>query len=75
MKCVRVVGQGVPVRLTDEDALQLVDRDKDGEYCPKAFWKEWYDNHTSEAHRVRVYCKLNERGRVVPGLDGRLVRA
>jgi hypothetical protein len=40
MKCVQVVGQGIPVRLTNEDAFQLVERDKDGEYCPKHVWRE-----------------------------------
>lgn len=39
-KCFRVVGQGIPVRMSDEDAFQVVDRDFDGEYCPKHVWKE-----------------------------------
>jgi hypothetical protein len=37
-KCVRVVGQGVPVRMSDEDAFQVVERDHDGEYCSKNVW-------------------------------------
>lgn len=41
MKCIRVVGQGVPVRLTNEQAHEIVERDKDGEYCSKSFWKNW----------------------------------
>lgn len=41
-KCIRVVGQGVPVRMSDEDAFQVVVRDGDGEYCPKSFFKKWY---------------------------------
>lgn len=43
MKCVRLVGQGVPVRMSDEEAFQIVERDKDGEYCSKSFWKDWWD--------------------------------
>lgn len=38
MKCVRIVGQGIPVRLSDEDAHTLVNMG-DGEYCSKGFWK------------------------------------
>jgi len=38
-KCIRVVGQGVPVRLSDEDAFQVVERDRDGQYCPKHEFK------------------------------------
>ena len=39
-KCFRVVGQGVPVRMSDDDAFQVVERDGDGEYCPKSVWKK-----------------------------------
>lgn len=39
-KCFQVVGQGIPVRMSDRDAFQVVDRDKDGQYCPKHVWKE-----------------------------------
>ena len=42
-KCIRVVGQGVPVRMSDDDAYQVVVRDGDGEYCPKSFWRDWYE--------------------------------
>lgn len=41
-KCIQVVGQGVPVRLSDEDAFQVVERDHDGQYCSKNFFKKWY---------------------------------
>lgn len=44
MKCIRVVGQGVPCRVTNEVAFRVVDLDKDGEYCSKRFFKEWYAN-------------------------------
>lgn len=57
-KCIRVEGQGVPVRMSDEDAFQVVVRDRDGEYCSKSFWKDWYDNHASPEHRERVISRL-----------------
>jgi hypothetical protein len=46
MKCVRTVGQGVPIRMTDAEARQWVERDHDGEYCKKRFWREWWSNET-----------------------------
>lgn len=42
MRCVRIVGQGVPTRLTDAEAAKVV-RQGDGEYCTKEFWKKWWD--------------------------------
>lgn len=41
MKCVRIVGQGVPVRMPDEKAEQII-AEGDGQYCSKQFWKEWW---------------------------------
>ena len=38
-KCFQVVGQGVPVRMSDADAFQVADRDHDGQYCPKSVWR------------------------------------
>jgi len=38
-KCIRVVGQGTPVRLSDDNAFQVVVRDHDGEYCSKTLFK------------------------------------
>lgn len=26
--------------MSDDDAFQVVDRDRDGEYCPKSVWKQ-----------------------------------
>lgn len=49
-KCFRVVGQGIPVRMSDEDAFQIVDRDFDGEYCPKRVWRE----HRASDYRVKT---------------------
>ena len=39
-KFFRVVGGGIPVRMSDVDAYQVVARDRDGGYCPKSVWKE-----------------------------------
>lgn len=51
-KCIRVVGQGVPVRMSDEKARVWVEVDHDGEYCGKEFWKQWYAAHgTPRAHQ------------------------
>lgn len=60
-KCVRIVGQGVPVRMSDDDAFTIVHRDLDGEYCPKSFWQKWYD----ENHRPRAYSTISPTGRIV----------
>ena len=43
-KCIQVVGQGIPVRMSDTDAFQVVVRDGDGQYCPKSMWRNWYDD-------------------------------
>ena len=40
MKCVQVVGQGMPIRVTNADAHTLVAIDHDAEYCPKSVWKK-----------------------------------
>lgn len=41
MKTVRIVGQGIPARLSNEDAAVIVGIG-DGEYAPKSVWKhEW----------------------------------
>lgn len=60
MKCVRVVGQGVPTRLSDEDAHTLVVVDGDGEYCSKAFWRDWYRKSPT-----RSYSRISPTGRLV----------
>jgi len=59
--CVRVVGQGVPVRLSREDAHRLVALDHDGEYCKKSFFKQWrkdYDNHPE-------FSRITDKGEIV----------
>lgn len=52
MKCVQVVGQGIPHRMRDHDAAQLV-AEGDAEYCSKSVWKEFHDNNADEAFRAR----------------------
>lgn len=64
MKCVRIVGQGVPIRLSDDDAHQIVARDLDGEYCPKDVWKDFRDNNADENFRGRHHHRI-ESGRIV----------
>ncbi len=41
-KCIQLVGQGVPTRVTDAEAFQIVEREGDGQYCSKKFWRDWY---------------------------------
>lgn len=43
MKCVRIIGQGIPVRLKDSEAYRIVEIEKDGEYCSKSFYKRWQE--------------------------------
>ncbi len=62
-KCLRVVGQGVPVRVSNEEAFQMVVRDGDGEYCSKSFFKNWHRPKTAEAQEIRGGVK-KQRGRV-----------
>lgn len=59
-KCIRVVGQGVPCRMSDDDAFQVVERDHDGEYCPKSFWREWYEEVEDLGIRKLVGTKISE---------------
>jgi hypothetical protein len=56
-KCIRVVGQGVPVRLSDDDAFAVV-RDGDGGYCAKEFWKVWYDGQNDREPKPRLISRL-----------------
>lgn len=41
MKCVRLVGQGIPARVPDTEAAAIV-REFDGEYCPKSFYRAFW---------------------------------
>lgn len=56
MKCVRIVGQGVPCRMSDVKAREIVEHDKDGEYCSKSFFKNWWrkvKEIEADEHRIR----------------------
>lgn len=67
-KCFQVVGQGVPVRMSDDDAFQIVDRDKDGQYCSKKFWREWYaPSPTFPEGRTPALAKL--RGTTITAVE------
>jgi hypothetical protein len=63
-KCIRVVGQGVPVRMSDDDAFQVVERDHDGEYCSKRFWRAW---HGPSAEFPNKVVREPVRSRLVGG--------
>lgn len=47
----RVVGQGIPVRLTRQAGRQLVEIEKDGEYCDKAVWEDYQKYIAANAPR------------------------
>lgn len=55
MKCVRIVGQGVPLRLTDDTAFDVVHRQGDGEYCSKSFFESWYEGKPEARKRATDY--------------------
>lgn len=48
MKCVQVVGQGIPIRLSDDDAHYLVSIG-DGQFCPKHKWRKYLKDHGEHA--------------------------
>lgn len=60
MKCVQVVGQGIPARFSDDDARRLVEVDLDGQYCPKSVWKHYHANEP-----VRPVHAILPNGRIV----------
>lgn len=64
-KCFQVVGQGIPVRMSEADAKRVVEIDKDGEYCPKRLWKEFHDGNADERYRERTFHRLDEKNRIV----------
>jgi hypothetical protein len=53
MKWVRLAGQGVPVRVTNAEAVKLVEIDKDGEYCPNHVAREWWDACKDERFKAK----------------------
>lgn len=64
MKCVQIVGQGLPVRMSDEDARTIVVVDHDGEYCPKRVWKQFHDHNLDPRFQTRVASYIDSRGRI-----------
>lgn len=66
MKCVQVVGQGIPTRMSDDEAFCLVELMKDGEYCPKHVWREYYASRDPAAGYSKLtpgdHKWLRERG-------------
>ena len=63
-KCVRIVGQGLPARMSDADAAQII-REGDGEYCPKRIWKRFHDENLDERFRKRAFTRISPTGRLV----------
>lgn len=62
-KCVRIVGQGVPVRLSNDDAFRIVHADKAGEYCTRKFFRDW---HAATGTYAGI-SRLDAKGRIVNG--------
>ena len=69
-KCFQVVGQGVPVRMSDADAFQVVERDDDGQYCPKSVWKKERDgDYRKNRGDSCLYKLVNGESSMVPSLQ------
>jgi hypothetical protein len=64
MKCLRIVGQGIPVRMSDADAARII-AEGDGEYCKKEVWKRFHDTNADPDFRERVRVRLTPTGRSV----------
>jgi hypothetical protein len=71
-KCVQVVGQGMPVRLSNADAYRLVAIDHDAEYCPRSVWRKhqaYVAEHAPDSAKWPFSApryKLTDEGRLVP---------
>lgn len=65
MKCVQVVGQGVPIRVSEDDAQALVNIG-DAQYCPRHVWREFYDHSTFWQEKGgRQWAALDRKGAIV----------
>jgi hypothetical protein len=53
-KCVQIVGQGVPIRLSNDDAHRIVAINHDGQYCPKSVFKAYRKNHPEHPANSRI---------------------
>lgn len=66
MKCARIVGQGIPARMSDDDAFCIVELMGDGEYCSKSVWREHVAHmrrHADEYPTFTGYMKLTDNDR------------
>lgn len=54
MKCIQLLGQGIPIRVTNDDADFLVRTDHDAEFCPKSVFKEYRKAHPEHPARSRI---------------------
>jgi hypothetical protein len=64
MKCVQVIGQGIPIRLTNEDADRLVGRGHGlpGDYfCPKSVFKAYRKAHPDHP----AHSRIDSQGKIV----------
>lgn len=59
-KCCKMVGRDIPLRMSDDDAFQVV-RDGDGQYCAKGLWKRTMANEHDPNYRFTGLAKLSER--------------
>lgn len=64
MKCLRIVGQGLPVRMSDDDAARVI-AEGDGEYCAKHVWKQFHDHNRDPSFMRRQVCTFTPTGRIV----------
>jgi hypothetical protein len=66
-KCIQIVGQGIPIRVSNADAHQLVAIDKDGQYCPKKVWKAYHAAHPGQfAVRHKLVPHMGKLMKMVP---------
>lgn len=60
-KCVQIVGQGVPVRLSNDDAHRVVAVEHDGQYCPKSVFKKYRAEHPDHP----ALSRIDSQGKIV----------
>lgn len=48
----------MPVRCTDDEAFQIVERDLDGQYCSKGLWRKTYAGTDREPARTTALTQL-----------------
>jgi hypothetical protein len=60
-KCVQVVGQGLPIRVSNDDAYRLVHIDHDAQYCPKSVFKAYRKDHPEHP----ALSRINSQNKIV----------